>query len=108
MCIPEKMIRSESVLRVPDGVTNEEACLVEPAACALESIFSTPHPVGVDARDGTFFAGIRKRGHVCIIGSGTVSLIYAMLAQLEGAERDNHSSLRAEKADDRAAARGRR
>ena len=86
MCIPEKMIRSESVLRVPDGVTNEEACLVEPAACALESIFSTPHPVGVDAEGRHLFrAGIRKRGHVCIIGSGTVSLIYAMLARLEGA-----------------------
>lgn len=86
MCIPETMIRSESVLRVPDRVTDEEACLVEPAACALESIFSTPHPMGVDAEGRHLFrAGIRNRGRVCIIGSGTVSLIYAMLARLEGA-----------------------
>ena len=44
MRVPESMIRSESVLRVPEGVSDEEACLVEPAACALESIFATPHP----------------------------------------------------------------
>ena len=88
MCIPETMIRSESVLRVADGVTDEEACLVEPAACALESIFATPHPVGVDP-DGRhlFRAGIKPGGNVCIIGSGTVSMIYGVLARLEGAAR---------------------
>ncbi len=32
MRVPEALIRSESVLRAPDGVTDEEACLVEPAA----------------------------------------------------------------------------
>jgi L-iditol 2-dehydrogenase len=34
MRVPEEMIRSESILRVPDGITDEEACLAEPAACA--------------------------------------------------------------------------
>ena len=88
MKVPETMIRSGSVLRVPPGVTDEEACLVEPAACALESIFSTPHPVGVDAEGRHLFrAGIRPGGSVCIIGSGTVGLIYAALARLEGAQR---------------------
>lgn len=88
MRVPEAMIRSGSVLRVPENVTDEEACLVEPAACALESIFSSPHPVGVDAEGRHIYrAGIRPGGNVCIIGSGTVSMIYAALAHLEGAGR---------------------
>jgi L-iditol 2-dehydrogenase len=88
MRVPETMIRSESVLRVPDSVTDEEACLVEPAACALESIFATPHPVGVDEQGRHLYrAGIQPGGNVCVIGSGTVSMIYATLARLEGARR---------------------
>ena len=88
MRIPETMLRSESVLRVPDGVTDEEACLVEPTACALESIFATPHPVGVDEYGRHIYrAGIQSGGNVCIIGSGTVSMIYGLLAHLEGAAR---------------------
>ena len=88
MKVPESLIRSESVLRVPNSVTDEEACLVEPAACALESIFSTPHEAGVDENGRHIFAsGIKKSGNVCIIGSGTVSMIYALLAKLEGANR---------------------
>ena len=88
MKVPEAMIRSESVLRVPGNATDEEACLVEPAACALESIFATPHPVGVDAEGRhTYVAGIRPGSKVCVIGSGTVSMIYALLTILEGAGR---------------------
>jgi threonine dehydrogenase-like Zn-dependent dehydrogenase len=86
MRVPESMIRSESVLRVPEHVTDEEACLVEPAACALESIFATPHQVGVDDEGRHLFrAGIQPGGKTCVIGSGTVSMIYATLALLEGA-----------------------
>ena len=88
MLIAESMIRSESVLRVPDNITDEEACLVEPAACALESIFATPHPTGVDEQGRHIYrAGIQPEGYVCIIGSGTVGMIYARLAYLEGARR---------------------
>jgi L-iditol 2-dehydrogenase len=88
MRVPESMIRSESLLRVPDSVTDEEACLVEPASCALESIFATPHAVGVDAEGRHLFrSGILPGGATCVIGSGTVSLIYAALAVLEGAAR---------------------
>jgi threonine dehydrogenase-like Zn-dependent dehydrogenase len=82
------MIRSESVLRVPGGVSDEEACLVEPAACALESIFASPHPTGVDEQGRHLYrAGIKPGGNVCVIGSGTVSMIYAALARLQGAGR---------------------
>ncbi len=88
MLVPETMIRSESVLRVPDNISDEEACLVEPAACALESIFATPHPTGVDEQGRHIYrAGIQPKGNVCIIGSGTVGMIYARLAYLEGAGR---------------------
>jgi threonine dehydrogenase-like Zn-dependent dehydrogenase len=88
MLVPESMIRSESVLRVPDSVSSEEACLVEPAACALESLFATPHAVGVDGEGRHLFrAGIKPGGNTCIIGSGTVSMIYGALARLEGAGR---------------------
>jgi L-iditol 2-dehydrogenase len=86
MIVPESMIRSGSVLRVADTISDEEACLVEPTACALESIFATPHPVGVDGEGRHIMkAGIRPGGNVCIIGSGSVGMIYARLALLEGA-----------------------
>ena len=88
MRVPETMIRSESVLRVPDNITDEEACLAEPAACALESIFATPHPVGVDEQGRhIYWAGIQPGGNMCIIGSGTLGMMYARLACLEGAGR---------------------
>ena len=88
MRVPEVMIRSGSVLRVPANVADEEACLVEPTACALESIFASPHQVGVDDEGRHLFrAGIQPGGTTCVIGSGTVSMIYAALAKLEGAEQ---------------------
>ena len=88
MVVPETMIRSGSVLRVTDAISDEAASLVEPTACVLESIFATPHPVGVDAEGRHIYrGGIRKGGSVCIIGSGTLSMIYARLALLEGAAR---------------------
>ena len=88
MKISKELILSGSLIKIPEGVTDEEASLIEPAACALESIFSTPHPVGVD-KDGRhiYRAGIRKGGNVGVIGSGTVSMIYALLCHLEGAEK---------------------
>ena len=88
MLVPEAMIRSESVLTMPDNISDEEACLVEPAACALESIFASPHPVGVDPQGRHLYrAGIKHKGTVCVIGSGTVSMIYAVLARIDGADR---------------------
>jgi L-iditol 2-dehydrogenase len=86
MRVPPVMIRSASVLRVAEGVSDEAAALAEPTACALESIFSTPHPTGADAEGRHIFrAGVARGGRACVIGSGTVSLIYARLIQLEGA-----------------------
>ena len=85
MRVPRELILSGSVLRVPDSVSDEEAALVEPAACALESLFSTPHAVGVDEEGRHLFkAGPREGGSACVIGSGTVSMIYALLLRLLG------------------------
>jgi L-iditol 2-dehydrogenase len=86
MKVPETMITSESVLRVPENVSDEEACLVEPAACALEAIFATPHEKGVDAEGRhVFHTGVQPGGNICIIGAGTVGMMYAALALAEGA-----------------------
>ena len=86
MLIPQQFVASGSTFHVPDAVDDVQAALVEPAACALESVFATPHPVGIDGEGRHVFrAGIRPGGNVCIIGSGTVSMMYALLASLEGA-----------------------
>jgi len=87
MKVPADMISAGAVLPLPDGVDDEQAALVEPAACALESIFATPHPTGVD-EDGrhNYRGGIQAGGRVLIIGSGTLAMILAQLAKGEGAE----------------------
>jgi len=88
MRIPQELILTGSVLRVPDKVSNEEGALVEPAACVLESILSTPHPVTLDEEGRQFFrGGIKKDGFSLVIGSGSVSMIYARLCQVEGAQK---------------------
>ena len=86
MKIPAVMIQSGSVLPVPEHVTDEEAALVEPTACILESIYATPHAVGVDAEGRHIVhSGILKGGRTLIIGSGTLAAIYGLLAHVEGA-----------------------
>jgi len=86
MKVPEEMIRCGAVLPVPDSVSDEEAALAEPAACALESIYATPHAVGVDEEGRhVVHSGILPGGRTLIIGSGTLALIYGRLATIEGA-----------------------
>jgi L-iditol 2-dehydrogenase len=85
MKVTPTLIRTGSAIRVPEGVSDAAAALAEPAACALESIFSSAHPVGVD-EDGRhrFRSGLLAGGRCCIIGSGAVAATYARLARLEG------------------------
>lgn len=88
MRIPKELILSASTLRVPTNISDEEAVLVEPVACALESIFSTPHPAGLDEEGRhSFQGGVQRNGLSLIIGSGSVSMIYARLCQVEGAKK---------------------
>ena len=85
MKVPAEMIQSGTVLPLPDSVDDEEGALVEPAACALESIFATPRAVGVDKEGRHLYrGGIRQGGRTLIIGSGTLAMIYGQLAKLEG------------------------
>jgi len=86
MRAPAALIRSGSVLRIPENVDLDAACLTEPAACALEAIYAMPHAVGADAQGRhQYRGGILPGGRTCVIGSGTVSMICAALARLEGA-----------------------
>ena len=88
MKVPKELIQSGSVLRIPDSISDEEAALVEPAACALESIFATPHTIGTDEEGHHIFrSGVKKGGQACIIGSGSVSMIYALLCEVEGSSQ---------------------
>jgi len=88
MEVPGVLLRSGSVLRVPTDISDVSAALVEPAACALEALFATPHACGVDHEGRHLFrAGVKDGGYTCIIGSGTLAMIYALLAKRLGAER---------------------
>jgi hypothetical protein len=48
MKVPWDMIQAGAIVPVPDEVSDEKGTLAEPAACALESNFATPHAVGAD------------------------------------------------------------
>ena len=67
MRVPDTLIQSGSVLRVPENVSDEAACLVEPAACVLESIYSSPHQTGVDARGRHVFRGASTPGEMSVL-----------------------------------------
>ena len=86
MKVPAEMIQAGAILPIPDSVSDEEGALVEPTACALESIYATPHTVGVN-EDGRhiFHSGTKPEGRTLIIGSGSLAMIYARLARIEGA-----------------------
>ena len=86
MKVPEEMIRAGAIIPVPENVSDEEASLLEPASCVLESIYTIPHATGVDEEGRHLVhSGIKKDGRTIIIGSGPLALIYAQLAKIEGA-----------------------
>lgn len=63
--IPEQMIRISGLVPVPDNLTDEEAALLEPLACCLNS-FSRMLPVA-------------KESSIVIIGDGPMGLIHLQL-----------------------------
>jgi L-iditol 2-dehydrogenase len=63
--IPEQLIRIGGLVPVPDSLTDEEASLLEPLACCLNS-FSRMAP-------------IPRAGSVVIIGDGPMALIHLQL-----------------------------
>jgi len=64
--------RPDMVRRLPDTVTDEAACLVEPAAVALHAVNQ---------------AGIRVGAKVLVIGGGTIGLLSAAWARIAGASQ---------------------
>jgi L-iditol 2-dehydrogenase len=59
------------VLRVPEGLTDEEATLVEPLATVLKSVRRS---------------GLRRGDHVAIIGLGVMGLLHLVAARAAGAQ----------------------
>lgn len=68
--IPEQAFRMGNVIKVPAHVKDEDACVVEPAACAI---------------NGQNFLGIQPGENVLIFGAGYVGSIHAELAFIKGA-----------------------
>lgn len=100
MKVPAEMIRAGAVLAVPRSVSDEEAALVEPAACALESIFATPHAIGVEEGGRHLMrGGVKEGGRTLIVGSGTLAMIYGQLARIDGAAEVTFLVRSGEKAD---------
>ncbi|MGB9858646.1 MAG: zinc-dependent dehydrogenase [Moorellaceae bacterium] len=65
-------VRQGNIVKIPDGVSYEEAVLVEPLSCVYN---------GVEAVD------IRAGDVVVIIGAGPIGLLHVQLAKLEGAAK---------------------
>lgn len=63
-------VRPDMVIKVPDGMKNEEAAMVEPTAVGLHAAHLGRIAVGDD---------------VLVIGAGIIGLVSAMFAKLEGA-----------------------
>jgi len=79
--VPAPIVKQNTYI-VPDGVSFEEAALLEPLACAVN---------GNDA------AGIGLGDTVAIIGSGPIGLIHLQLAKLRGASKVIVTDMQAER-----------
>lgn len=78
-----QIIQSGSVLRVPDGVDDVSAALVEPLACLLDCFQKTTHEVGQDDRGSVLRKGVMPDGATLIIGSGAMAMMAGKLALVE-------------------------
>lgn len=80
--ITPEIIRSGSILRVPSGVLDIEAALVEPAACLVDSISKATHSLGQGSQGDITKPGLKYGGHTAIIGSGSMAFMAAEIALL--------------------------
>lgn len=67
---PKMKIRPDMVIKVPDEISDEEACMTEPTAVGLHAIH---------------LADIKVGDKVLVIGGGIIGLVSAMFAKMEGA-----------------------
>lgn len=63
-------VRSDMVIKVPDGVSDNEASMIEPTAVGLHAVH---------------LANIKVGDKVLVIGAGIIGLVCAMFAKMEGA-----------------------
>jgi len=70
MAVPDKAVRGGNLIRVPDGVSDEEASIAEPMACAL---------------NGQMLAGVGIGDTVLVIGAGPIGCMHAALSRALGA-----------------------
>jgi len=72
MVIPGKAIQRGNLIKVPENVSNKEAALAEPMACAL---------------NGEMIAGVGIGDHVLIVGAGPIGCMHISLAKTLGATK---------------------
>ena len=75
-----EMIQSGSLLRVPSGISDVEAALVEPAACLLDCFDLGVHPEAQGPRGNVMKKGVKRGGHTAVIGSGAMAFMAAQMA----------------------------
>jgi L-iditol 2-dehydrogenase len=82
MAIPAKAIRRGNLIKVPAGLSLEEAALAEPMACAL---------------NGQMVSGVGVGDHLLVVGAGPIGCMHIGLAKTLGATKVMISELRTER-----------
>jgi len=72
LVIPEKAVRQGNISLIPDGLSYEEAALIEPFSCVF---------------NGQEIAGNNPGDNVLIIGSGPIGIMHAQLVRARGASK---------------------
>lgn len=78
--ITPELIRSGCVTRVPSGISDTEAALVEPTACLVDCLDLSVHPEGQSENGNIMKKGVRRGGVTVIMGSGAMAFIAAEVA----------------------------
>ena len=78
--VTPELIRSGCVIRVPEGVSDTEAALVEPTACLVDCLDLAVHPEGQNGKGNIMKKGVRRDGVTVIVGSGAMGFIAAEVA----------------------------
>lgn len=70
--IPENFVRLGNVVELPEHVSFDEGAIIEPLSCVYNGLSATP---------------VKPGDNVCIIGAGTIGVMFALLAKLSGASK---------------------
>ena len=81
--LTSEIIRSGSILKVPSGMEDVEAAMVEPAACLLDCFEKSTHELGQDHRGSMLKKGVLPGGITAVIGSGSMAIMAGMMALME-------------------------